>query len=191
MSVSKKLKLGILVSGRGSNLQAIIDACEKNKIDAEVSVVISNNPGAFAMERAKKHNIPIEVVDAKNPEPEILQTLGKYRVDLVCLAGFMKILSPAFVKAYPAKIINIHPALLPAFPGLHAQKQALDAGVKMTGATVHFVDEGCDTGPIILQKSVPVLENDSLESLTQRILEAEHEIYPQAIQRIATGSLKF
>ena len=186
----KKLKLGVLVSGNGTNLQAIIDACAANKISAEVAVVISNNPKAFALERAKKHHIPVLVAEGPGLEAEILKGLKEYHVDLVCLAGFMKILSPGFIKEWPQKIINIHPALLPAFPGLHAQKQALDAGAKVTGATVHFVDEGCDTGPIILQKNVLVLEEDTLETLTQKILEAEHQIYPEAIQKIANGELK-
>ena len=186
----KKLKLGVLVSGNGTNLQAIIDACAANKISAEVAVVISNNPKAFALERAKKHHIPVLIAEGPGLEAEILKGLKEYHVDLVCLAGFMKILSPGFIKEWPQKIINIHPALLPAFPGLHAQKQALDAGAKVTGATVHFVDEGCDTGPIILQKNVLVLEEDTLETLTQKILEAEHQIYPEAIQKIANGELK-
>ena len=186
----KKQKLGVLVSGNGTNLQAIIDACAANKISAEVAVVISNNPKAFALERAKKHHIPVLIAEGPGLEAEILKGLKEYHVDLVCLAGFMKILSPGFIKEWPQKIINIHPALLPAFPGLHAQKQALDAGAKVTGATVHFVDEGCDTGPIILQKNVLVLEEDTLETLTQKILEAEHQIYPEAIQKIANGELK-
>ena len=187
----QKLKLGVLVSGNGSNLQAILDACEEKKIDATVEVVISNNPKAFALQRAQQQNIPTPVItNGPNFEKEILKILKQHNVELVCLAGFMKLLSPSFIKEYPQRIINIHPALLPAFPGLHAQKRALESGAKITGATVHFVDEGCDTGPIILQSEVAILENDTEESLRERILKEEHKIYPEAIQFIATQSLK-
>ncbi len=184
-----KFRLGILVSGRGSNLQALIDASKKKEIDAEVVVVISNNPKAFALERAKKHKIPA-IAPPDQSEKAFINILKQYDVDLVCLAGFMKILSPAFLKAFPKKIINIHPALLPAFPGLQAQKQAFDYGVKVTGVTVHFVDEGCDTGPIILQSPVVVQEDDTLGSLTERLLKEEHKSYPKAIQLLATERLK-
>jgi len=186
----QKLKLGVLVSGNGTNLQAIIEACEEGHIDARVDVVISNNPDAFALERAKKHNIATAVVSKENSESKIIEILKQHQVELVCLAGFMKLLSTQFVREFPQKIINIHPALLPSFPGLHAQQRALDAGVKFTGATVHFVDEGCDTGPIIVQATVPVLHDDTIETLKERILKEEHKIYPEAIQLIATQRLK-
>lgn len=184
-------KLGVLVSGNGTNLQAIIDACEQKKIDAEVAVVVSNNPKAFALRRAQKHNIPrFSFADGPGQERGIVSALKEHGVDLVCLAGFMKILSSAFLKEFPNRVINIHPALLPAFPGLNAQRMALEHGVKITGATVHFVNEGTDTGPIILQSAVPVYDDDTEESLRARILQEEHKVYPQAIQRIASECLK-
>lgn len=186
----KKLKLAVLVSGNGTNLQAIINACEQREIDAVVAVVVSNNPKAFALERAKKHNIPTVIVPKKDGEKEILNALKEFQVELVCLAGFMKILSPKFIQEYPGRVINIHPALLPTFPGLEAQAKALEHGVKITGATVHFVDEGVDAGPIILQAAVSVYDDDTVETLRERILKEEHKIYPQAIQLIATQSLK-
>ena len=185
------INLGVLISGRGSNLQAIIDAVEKGEIPAKVAVVISNNPEAFGLERAKKHNIPAVVINHKDfqdkntYELEIVKTLQKCKVDLVCLAGYMRIVGPVLLEHYKGKMINIHPALLPSFPGLHAQQQALEHGAKVSGATVHFVDEGCDTGPIILQAAVPVLPNDTEETLSQRILEQEHKLYPQAIKLFA------
>lgn len=186
-----KLKLGVLVSGNGTNLQAILDACSTKAIAATISVVISNNPEAYALKRAESYHIPCYVVENnRNLEPSLLKILKQHQVELVCLAGFMKLLSPSFIKEYPRRILNIHPALLPAFPGLNAQRQALEAGVKVTGATVHFVDEGCDTGPIILQSIVPVYDEDTVETLRARILKEEHKIYPQAIQKIATQSLK-
>lgn len=189
--MSKKLKLGVLVSGSGTNLQAIINACEHNSIDAQVVAVISNTEKAFALERAKKHKIPsFFISNGEHLEPLIINILKEKKVELVCLAGFMKLLSPSFIQEFPKQILNIHPALLPSFPGLHAQKQALEAGVKESGATVHFVDEGCDTGPILLQKSIPVHATDDLESLSQRILKVEHQIYPTAIQKIASASFK-
>lgn len=190
------MNLGVLISGRGSNLQAIIDACESGKIPAKVAVVVSNDPGAGGLERAKKHDIPAVVIDNrqfkdKNTyELEIVKTLKSKKVDLVCLAGYMRIVGPVLLEHFLGKMINIHPALLPSFPGLHAQKQALDHGVKVSGVTVHFVDEGCDTGPIIIQSAVPVLDNDTEETLSARILEQEHKIYPQAIKLIAEDKLK-
>ncbi len=194
----KKLRLGVLVSGRGTNLQAIIDACERGEIDAEVVVVISDNPDAYALERARKHGIdaiyipPGKLRSRLEPEREreYIETLRRYRVDLVCLAGFMRILSPQFVEAFRWRMLNIHPALLPSFRGLEAQEQAWEYGVKIAGCTVHFVDEGVDTGPIILQAAVPVMEDDTPETLAARILEQEHRIYPQAIQLFAEGRLK-
>lgn len=190
------INIGVLISGRGSNLQAIIDASEKGDIPAKVSVVISNKPDAYGLKRAKKHKIPTAVFEPKKfpdkntYELEIVKTLKQHKVDLVCLAGYMRIVGTVLLEHYPGKIINIHPALLPSFPGLHVQQAALDHGVKISGATVHFVDEGCDTGPIIVQASVPVLENDTEETLSARILEQEHKIYPQAIKLFAEGKLK-
>ena len=181
------LNIGVLISGRGSNLQAIIDACEKGEIPANVAVVISNKPEAYGLERAKKHNIPAVVF---KDETEILKALKEHKVDLVCLAGYMRIVGKALLDQYFGKMINIHPALLPSFPGLHAQKQAFDYGVKVSGVTVHFVDKGCDTGPIIIQSAVAVLEDDTEESLAARILAQEHKIYPQAIKLFAEGKLK-
>jgi len=190
------MNLGVLISGRGSNLQAIIDAAEKGEIHSQVAVVISNDPEAYGLERAKKHNIPAVVIDNrkfkdKNTyELEIIKVLEQHNVDLVCLAGYMRIVGPVLLERYQGKMINIHPSLLPAFPGLHAQKQALDHGVLITGCTVHFVDTGCDTGPIIIQSAVPIHENDDEETLSERILQQEHIIYPQAIRLIADGKLK-
>ncbi|MGB9612706.1 MAG: phosphoribosylglycinamide formyltransferase [Candidatus Margulisiibacteriota bacterium] len=190
------IKVGVLISGRGSNLQAIIDASDRGEISAQVAVVISNNPDAYGLERAKRHNIPTVVIDHrqyqdKNTyELEVVKVLKKYNVDLVCLAGYMRIVGPVLLEHYHGKMMNIHPALLPSFPGLHAQKQALEYGVKISGATVHFVDEGCDTGPIIIQSAVEVKEDDTEETLAARILEQEHKIYPQAIKLFAEGKLK-
>lgn len=190
------LNLGVLISGRGSNLQAIIDASEGGKIPAKVAVVISNDPNAGGLERAKKHNIPAVVFEPKKfkdkntYELEIVKELQKHNVGLVCLAGYMRIVGQVLLEHFPQKIINIHPSLLPSFPGLHAQKQALGHGVTVTGCTVHFVDEGCDTGPIIIQSAVPVKENDTEETLSERILQQEHHIYPLAIEFIAKDKLK-
>jgi len=181
------LNIGVLISGRGSNLQAIIDACEARDVPARVSLVISNKADAYGLERAKKHNIPTAVLTS---ESEIVRELEKHDVGLVCLAGYMKIVGEALLKKYFGKIINIHPSLLPAFPGLHGQKQAFDYGVKFSGVTVHFVDEGCDTGPIILQDIVPVLDSDTEETLSARILEQEHKLYPLAVKLFAQGKLR-
>jgi len=182
------IKLGVLISGRGSNLEAILDASERKEIPAEVAVVISDRADAFGLERARKHNIPTAVINSN--ELEIVKVLKKYKVDLVCLAGYMKIVGKALLEAYQGKMINIHPALLPSFPGLHSQRQALEHGVKVSGVTVHFVDAGCDTGPIIFQRAVPVFENDTEETLSERILTEEHKAYPEAIRLFATGKLK-
>jgi phosphoribosylglycinamide formyltransferase 1 len=190
------LNLGVLISGRGSNLQAIIDACEAKKIPAKVAVVISNNPEAGGLEKAKKHHIPVVVLEPKGYkdkntyELEIVKSLKQHEVGLVCLAGYMRIVGAVLLEHFPEKIINIHPSLLPSFPGLHAQQQALDHGVTVTGCTVHFVDSGCDTGPIIIQSAVPVKENDTVDVLSARILEQEHHIYPLAIEFIAKAKLK-
>ena len=181
------LNIGVLISGRGSNLQAIIDACESGAVLARVAIVISNKAGAIGLERAKKHNIPTAVLTS---EVDMLCELKKHGVELVCLAGYMRIVGKTLLEKYSGKMINVHPSLLPAFPGLHGQRQALEAGVRESGATVHFVDEGCDTGPIIMQAKVPVLEDDTEETLSARILEREHKIYPQAIKLFAEGKLK-
>jgi phosphoribosylglycinamide formyltransferase-1 len=191
--MDKKTRLAVFVSGSGTNLQAIIDA----KISSvEIVVVVSNNPEVYAIERAKKHNIPVDVIDHKQHssreefEKEVIRRLEPYRVDLIALAGFMRILSPFFVRAYKNRIMNLHPALLPLFPGIHAAKQALDFGVKFTGCTVHFVDEGVDTGPIILQAVVPIYDDDTEETLLERIHKEEHRIYPEAIRLFAEGKLR-
>lgn len=192
----KKMGLAVLASGRGSNLQAIIDAIERKEIPAKIEVVISDSPEAFALQRARKHGIPCQVLEAKSfssreeYDKEVIKVLEYYSIDLVILAGFMRVLSPLFVRAFPNRIMNIHPALLPSFPGLKAQKKALGYGVKISGCTVHFVDEGVDTGPIIIQAAVPVYDSDTEESLSERILKEEHRIYPEAIKLFAEGRLK-
>ena len=190
------LKLGILISGNGSNLQSIIDNIEKGSLKAIIKIVISNNPEAYGITRAKKHGIPVVVLkngDFKNKEEfnlELIRILKNNYVDLVILAGFMRIITPTLLKAFPHKIMNIHPALLPSFPGIHGQKQALEYGVKLSGCTVHLVDEGVDTGPIIIQSAVQVFDDDTEETLAARILEEEHRIYPQAIQFFAEGKIE-
>ena len=193
----KKLRIGVLVSGRGSNLQAIIDNIGNGSLGAELAVVISDQPDAYALERARTHNIPGVHVSAKGYKGRrdaydalLVQELRKHDAGLVVLAGFMRIITPTLLKAFPRRVINIHPALLPAFPGLHVQKAALEHGVKFSGCTVHFVDEGMDTGPIIIQAAVPVLDNDTEDSLSARILKQEHAIYSRAIQLIADGRLR-
>ena len=189
------LKIAVLVSGRGTNLQSIIDNVEQGKIEAEIALVISDVQNAYALERARKHSIKTLFIDPKkfkNREEfdrEVVRNLRENGVELVCLAGFMRLLSPYFVKEYRNRIINIHPALLPSFPGTHGQRDALNYGVKISGCTVHFVDEECDTGPIIIQAAVPVEEGDTEDSLAARILQQEHKIYPQAIQLFAEGKL--
>ncbi|MCQ6962424.1 phosphoribosylglycinamide formyltransferase [Methanolobus chelungpuianus] len=189
--------IAVLVSGRGSNLQSIIDSIESGNIpDARVSVVISDVKNAFALERARNHGIdavfidPRTFVDKKAYEQELLRVLGQYDIGLILLAGYMRIVGREVIEAYRNRIINIHPALLPSFMGLHAQKQAFDYGVKVSGCTVHFVDEGMDTGPIILQRAVPVLEGDNADTLAARILEQEHQIFPEAVKLFVEGKLK-
>lgn len=191
-----KLPIAILVSGNGSNLQAIINAAKDGSLSAEIKVVISNNPNAFALTRCKKHKIKTVVYnnndfpDKDAFETAIAKTIKESGARLICLAGFMKVLSPNFVSKFDGHIINIHPALLPSFPGLHGQRQALEHGVKISGCTVHFVDEGVDAGPIILQTAVAVKDNDTEETLSARILKEEHKIYPKAIQLFAENKLK-
>lgn len=190
-----RLKLGVLVSGSGSNLQAVIDRIEMGTLNAEIVVTISNKPEVFALERCQKHAIPALVISHRDfPEREdferrMIEVLNAYGVELVIMAGFMRVLTPVFLNAFPMKIMNIHPALLPAFPGLHVQRQAIDYGVKFSGCTVHFADAGVDTGPIIIQAVVPVLPDDTAETLAARILKEEHRIYPQAIQYYAEGRI--
>ncbi|OGQ06612.1 MAG: phosphoribosylglycinamide formyltransferase [Deltaproteobacteria bacterium RIFCSPLOWO2_12_FULL_40_28] len=190
------LPIGVLVSGSGTNLQSLIDACQKKQIQAEIKVVISNKPDVLALQRAKNANIPAFVVeyptqtDRNLIEKNITQILKNHGVTLVVLAGFMKVLGKTFLEKFPGRVINIHPSLLPVFPGMNAQKQAFEAGVKESGATVHFVDEGCDTGPIILQEKVPILKTDTLEDLRLRILEKEHIILPKAVDLLAKNKVK-
>lgn len=192
-TVVNPLRLAVLASGRGSNLQALVDAGEKGAMDGTVTLALSDNPNAYALERAKKHGIPFRVIERKDFasrkafDDALARAVEESGADLVALAGFMRIISPSFLSRFPGKVINIHPALLPSFPGLDAQRQALEYGVKITGCTVHFVDEGVDTGPIIIQSAVPVLPGDTVESLSARILEQEHIIYPQAVTMIARG----
>jgi phosphoribosylglycinamide formyltransferase 1 len=196
---TSKLQLGVLASGRGSNLQALIDAIDSGTVQARIAVVISNKKDALALERARIHGVTDVFLDPK-PYADmmdkreaydhgILDILRKYDVDLVLLAGYMKIVTPVLIEAYRNRMMNIHPSLLPSFPGLEAQKQALEWAVKVSGCTVHFVTEGVDEGPIILQAAVPVLERDSPETLAARILVEEHKIYPRAVQLYAEGRL--
>jgi phosphoribosylglycinamide formyltransferase-1 len=184
-------RIAILLSGRGSNFEAIADAVRNGTIpDAEIVAVVSDVPGARGLERARQRGLPAHAVDRRlhssrqAHEDAVMRVLADARPDLVCLAGYMRLLSPAFVEQYRGRILNIHPALLPKFPGLDAQRQALEAGEKESGCTVHFVDEGTDTGPIILQRRVPVLPDDTEETLSARILEQEHRAYPEAIVRV-------
>lgn len=196
-AVREKRALGVLVSGRGSNLQAIIDAIEAGRLDADIKVVVSNLSDAYGLERARQHGIPTEVVphkrfrrDRAGFEAAIAEALDRHGVHYVVLAGFMRILSAEFIARYPHRIINIHPALLPSFPGLHGQAQAFDYGVKFSGATVHFVDASVDGGPIIAQAVVPVLEDDDEDRLAARILEQEHQLFPKALDLLVEGRLR-
>jgi len=196
MSQKQKLRLAVLASGGGTNLQSIIDRCEQGRLDADISLVISNNPGAGALERATLAGIKTVCINHREFDSRekfdqaVIATLKAAEIELVVLAGFMRIISTPFLRAFPQKIINIHPSLLPSFPGLHVQQKALDYGAKVSGCTVHFVDDGVDTGPIIIQAVVPIHPTDSEESLAARILEQEHKIYPQAIQWIAEGRVE-
>ncbi|KAF1086433.1 Phosphoribosylglycinamide formyltransferase [Sporotomaculum syntrophicum] len=184
----ERKNLGVLVSGRGSNLQCIMDACAAGKIPARVAVVISDHSDAYALERARQAGIPALAVnmrdypDKAGYELYIVEVLQKHGVHLVCLAGYMRLVGPTLLGAFAGRIMNIHPALLPSFPGLHAQEQAWRYGVKYSGCTVHFVDDGMDTGPIIMQAVVPVYDDDTVDMLTERILEQEHRIYPEAVK---------
>lgn len=189
--------LGVLGSGFGSNMQAILDAIADGSLDARIALVLSDNPGAFILERAKQHGIATGVIDCRGfktkfPEEAQVETARRLQaagVELVCLAGFLRLVKRPLLDAFPNRILNIHPALLPAFPGLESWKQALDAGAKEAGCTVHFVDEGMDTGPIILQESVPIRSDDTAEVLHARIQVVEHRLYPDAIRKVGRAVL--
>ena len=188
-------RLGILLSGRGSNFEAIADSIEAGRLEAEIAVVISNSPRAKGLERAQRRGLPAVCIPSKAMEREaydrlVVAELRKARVDLVCLAGFMRLLSAYFVAEFPERILNIHPSLLPSFPGLEAQAQALEHGVKYTGCTVHFVDERLDAGPVLVQKAVPVLDSDTEAALAARILEQEHVAYTEAIRLVLSGDYR-
>ncbi len=190
------MKFGVLASGSGSNLKAILDACRAGRVAADPALVLSNVATAKALQRAQDAGVPTEVVDHKtfpdraSFEQAMLEVLARHGVELVCLAGFMRLLSPLFIRAYEGRILNIHPSLLPAFPGMHGPRQALEAGVRFAGCTVHFVDEGTDTGPIVMQAVVPVLPGDDEAALAARILAQEHRIYPAAIDLLARGAVR-
>jgi len=188
-------RIGILLSGRGSNFEAIARQIDEGKLSAEIAVVVSNLESAPGLRRARERGLNVFFASSKGLSREafdrqVIQILEETRVDLVCLAGFMRLLSPSFIQAFRNRVLNIHPSLLPAFPGLDAQRQALEYGVKVSGCTVHFVDEGLDSGPIVLQAVVPVLDGDTEESLSSRILEQEHQIYPKAIQYVLDGQIR-
>lgn len=196
----EKLRVGVLASGRGSNLQAVIDAIEAGQLDAQIVLVLSNKQDAVALERARKHGLTDVFLDPKlfagQPDSReaydraILDILRKHGVELVLLAGYMKIVTAVLITAYENRIMNIHPSLLPSFPGLDVQKKAIDHGVRLSGCTVHFVTEGVDEGPIIIQAAVPILDGDTPEALAARILVEEHKIFPKAVQLYAEGRLK-
>jgi phosphoribosylglycinamide formyltransferase-1 len=188
------VRLGILISGRGSNLEAIANAIARRKLDAEIAIVISNRANAPGLEIARERGIPLRVIASAGLERDaydklLIEELQTHQVDLVCLAGFMRLLSASVIRAFPNRVLNIHPSLLPAFTGLDAQRQALEYGVRIAGCTVHFVDEFLDSGPIVIQSAVPVLEGDTVESLSARILVQEHLIYSKAIGYIADGRI--
>src|ERR1700741_2175120 len=191
-----KKRIGVLLSGRGSNFEALAESVSAGRIpNAEIAIVLSNKPDAAGLEKAKARGIPARTIASKGLEREVYDrqvaaVLQEYKVDLICLAGYMRLLSPYFVAAFPQKILNIHPSLLPSFPGLEAQKQALDYGVKFAGCTVHFVDENLDAGPIILQSVVPVEDGDTEETLSARILKEEHRIYTEAVKIVLAGKYK-
>jgi len=193
--MNEQQSIAVLVSGSGSNLQAIIDASERGEIHCRVGVVISNKADAYGLVRARNHGIPTEVVDHRSFESReafdarLVEVIRSAGAELVCLAGFMRVLTPVFLRAFPHRILNIHPALLPSFPGTHGPAQALRYGVRFSGCTVHFLDEGVDTGPIIVQAVVPVHEDDTEETLAARILKEEHRIYPMAIRLFLEGRL--
>ena len=192
-----RLKIGVLGSGSGSNMQSIVDEIEAGRLDAEVRVVLADVPDAKILDRAKRHGIPCQYLDCApwktklegQAEDRCIEILRGAGVDTVVLAGFMRIVKPGLLAAFPNRVLNIHPALLPAFPGVHSWKQALDYGCKVAGVTVHFVDGGTDTGPIIVQKAVPVREDDTPETLHARIQVEEHKAFPEALALLAAGRL--
>jgi phosphoribosylglycinamide formyltransferase 1 len=187
-------RLGVLLSGRGSNFLALDDAARRGELPAEIALVVSNVPEAPGLARARERGLPAVVIphrgepDRVSHEAKLLAALREAGVEWVCLAGYMRLLSPAFLAAFPRRVLNIHPSLLPAFPGLDAQTQALAHGVRVSGCTVHLVDEGLDSGPIVVQRTVPVLDDDTTETLAARILEQEHRAYAEALRRLLTES---
>ena len=188
-------KVGVLISGRGTNLQALIDAAEAGALGARIALVVSNVESAAGLLRARRAGLPAEVCDHRGRSREehdaaLVALMQAQGVDLVCLAGYMRLLSPVFLRAFPDRILNVHPSLLPAFPGRDAQRQAWEHGVKVSGATVHFVEATLDSGPIVLQEAVPVLDDDGPDQLAGRILEAEHRIYPSAVRTFLEGRLR-
>jgi phosphoribosylglycinamide formyltransferase-1 len=188
-------RLGILLSGRGSNFEAIADNVARGAIDAEIAIVISNRAEAPGLEAARRRGLPAVSLPSKGLDRTVYESLlaaelNRHAVDLVCLAGYMRLLSAGFIREFAGRVLNIHPSLLPSFPGLDAQHQALEHGVKVTGCTVHFVDEYLDAGPILIQAAVPVLDDDTVEDLSARILQQEHRIYSEAIQMVLSGRLR-
>src|SRR5271165_4435150 len=191
-----KKRIGVLLSGRGSNFEALAESVAAARIpNAEIAIVVSNREGAPGIDRANSRGIPTRVIPSKGLEREaydrqVVAVLNEHKVDLICLAGYMRLLSPYFVAAFPHRILNIHPSLLPSFPGLESQRQALDYGVKFAGCTVHFVDENLDAGPIVLQSAVPVADHDTEATLSEKILREEHRIYTEAVKLILEGNYK-
>ncbi|HLA77848.1 MAG TPA: phosphoribosylglycinamide formyltransferase [Vicinamibacteria bacterium] len=188
--------IGVLASGRGSNLQALIEAAAAGALGGRIAVVLSNLESAPALDRARRAGIPAVFRDHRGRrredfDQELVGVLQHHQVELVCLAGYLRILSPVFIRAFPGRILNVHPSLLPAFPGLEAPRQAWEHGAKVSGATVHLVDEDLDSGPIVLQEVVPVLDADTPETLARRILTVEHRLYPQAVRLLLEGQLRF
>jgi len=184
-------RVAVLLSGRGSNLVALAEACARGEVPAEIVLVVSNRPGAPGLDRARERGIPIAAIPGKGVAKEeherlVAEAIEEAQARWVCLAGYMRLLSPTFVAHFPQRIVNIHPALLPSFPGLDAQRQAWAYGVKVSGCTVHLVDSGCDSGPVVLQRTVPVLDDDTPETLAARILEQEHIAYPAALRMLLT-----
>ncbi len=191
-----KKRIGVLLSGRGSNFVALADSVAAGRIpDAEIAIVVSNREGAAGIDKAKDRGIPTRVIPSKGLEREpydrqVVAVLREHGVDLICLAGYMRLLSPYFVASFPNRILNIHPSLLPSFPGLESQRQALEYGVKIAGCTVHFVDENLDAGPIVLQAAIPVRDEDTEVTLSERILAEEHRIYSEAVRIVLEGKFK-
>jgi phosphoribosylglycinamide formyltransferase-1 len=191
-----KKRIGVLLSGRGSNFVALAESAAAGRIrNAEIAVVVSNREGAPGIDKAKQRGIPTRVIPSKGLEREafdrqVVEVLNEHQVDLICLAGYMRLLSPYFVASFPNRILNIHPSLLPSFPGLESQRQALEYGVKFAGCTVHFVDENLDAGPIVLQAAIPVRDDDTEATLSERILAEEHRIYTEAVKMVLDGQYK-